>query len=153
MDNKQIVGLYWARSETAISETAVKYGRYCHYIACRILNNDQDAEEVVNDTYLKTWNTIPPNRPDPLKPYVGAVTHEAKGAKNRDCTVEACHKGGLTARQIITIRFADGDVNEGDVVIAVLRPCEDLPYEWYWYAARHSVYPVGDEDKILRALG
>ncbi len=72
--------------------------------------------------------------------------------------MEACRKGGLTAGQIITVRFADGDVNEGDVdegdvVIAALRPCEDLPYEWYWYAARHSVYPVGDEDKILRALG
>ena len=41
----------------------------------------------------------------------------------------------------------------GDVVIAALRPCEDLPYEWYRYAARHSVYPAGDEDEILRALG
>ena len=76
MEDKQIVELYWARSETAISETAKKYGRYCHYIAYQILHNDEDAKEVVNDTYLKTWNTIPPRRPDPLKPYVGTISRQ-----------------------------------------------------------------------------
>ena len=76
MEDKQIVELYWARSETAISETEKKYGRYCHYIAYQILHNDEDAKEVVNDTYLKTWNTIPPKRPDPLKPYVGTISRQ-----------------------------------------------------------------------------
>ena len=57
MEDKQIVELYWARSETAISETEKKYGRYCHYIAYQILYNNEDAKEVVNDTYLKTWNS------------------------------------------------------------------------------------------------
>lgn len=76
MEDKQIVELYWARSETAISETEKKYGRYCHYIAYQILHNDEDAKEVVNDTYLKTWNTIPPERPDPLKPYVGTISRQ-----------------------------------------------------------------------------
>ena len=74
MEDKQIVELYWARSETAISETERKYGRYCHYIAYRILSDDEEAREVVNDTYLRTWNTIPTQRPDPLKPYVGAIS-------------------------------------------------------------------------------
>ena len=76
MEDKQIVDLYWARSESAITETEKKYGRYCHYIAYRILENDEDAKEVVNDTYLKTWNTVPPNRPDPLKPYVGMISRQ-----------------------------------------------------------------------------
>ncbi len=76
MDDKQIVDLYWARSETAIEETEKKYGRYCHYIAYQILYSDEDAKEVVNDTYLKTWNTIPPQRPDPLKPYVGMISRQ-----------------------------------------------------------------------------
>lgn len=76
MEDKQIVELYWARSETAISETEKKYGRYCHYIAYQILYNDEDAKEVVNDTYLKTWNTIPPQCPDPLKPYVGTISRQ-----------------------------------------------------------------------------
>lgn len=76
MEDKQIVELYLARSETAISETEKKYGRYCHYIAYQILCSDEDAKEVVNDTYLKTWNTVPPQRPDPLKPYVGTLCRQ-----------------------------------------------------------------------------
>lgn len=76
MEDKQIVDLYWARSETAVAETEKKYGRYCHYIAYQILYNREDAEEVVNDTYLKAWNTIPPQRPDPLKPYVGMISRQ-----------------------------------------------------------------------------
>ncbi len=76
MEDKEIIGLYWARSENAIQETANKYGRYCHYIAYQILYNDSDAEEVVNDTYLKAWNTIPPNAPDSLKAYVGMISRQ-----------------------------------------------------------------------------
>ena len=74
MEDKQIVDLYWERSESAIKETEKKYGRYCHYIAYQILENDEDAKEVVNDTYLKTWQTIPPKRPEALKPYVGMIS-------------------------------------------------------------------------------
>ena len=55
MEDKQIVDLYWERSESAIAETEKKYGRYCHYIAYQILENDEDAKDIVNDTYLKTW--------------------------------------------------------------------------------------------------
>ena len=76
MEDKQIVELYFERSESAITETDKKYGRYCHYIAYRILENDEDAKEIVNDTYLKTWNTVPPNSPNPLKPYVGRISRQ-----------------------------------------------------------------------------
>lgn len=76
MNDEQIVELYWARSETAIAETEKKYGRYCHYIAYQILYNDEDAKEVVNDTYLKTWSTIPPQRPASLRPYVGMISRQ-----------------------------------------------------------------------------
>ena len=76
MEDKQIVELYWMRSERAISETDKKYGRYCRYIAYQILYNEEDSEEVVNDTYLKTWNTVPPSRPDPLKAYVGRISNQ-----------------------------------------------------------------------------
>ena len=74
MEDKQIVDLFWERSESAIKETEKKYGKYCHYIAFQILQNDEDANEVVNDTYLKTWQTIPPKRPEALKPYVGMIS-------------------------------------------------------------------------------
>ena len=76
MEDKQILALYLARSESAIVETDKKYSKYCHYIAYRILENNSDAEEIVNDTYLKVWNTIPPNCPDNFKSYVGMICRQ-----------------------------------------------------------------------------
>ena len=92
MEDRQIVDLYWARSERAITETDKKYGRYCHYIAYQILSDDLDAEEIVNDTYLKTWNTVPPNYPDPLKTYVGMISNQL--ALNRYDEKTAAKRGG-----------------------------------------------------------
>ena len=71
MNDEQILDLYWARSEDAITETEKKYGRYCYSIAHQILSDDEDVKEVLNDTYLKVWNTIPSQRPSILKSYVG----------------------------------------------------------------------------------
>ena len=70
MDDKMIIELFFARSESAIAALAEKYGRQCHLVAANILNNEQDAEECVNDAYLAAWNTIPPQRPDPLRTYI-----------------------------------------------------------------------------------
>lgn len=74
MEDKQIVALYWAREDSAIRETAVKYGSYCHSIAYNVLQNQQDAQECVNDTYLDAWNTMPPNRPCVLATFLGKIT-------------------------------------------------------------------------------
>lgn len=73
MEDKQIVDLYWARAENAISETADKYGKYCHYIAYNILHNNEDSEECVNDTYLAAWNAMPDKRPDKLSAFLGKI--------------------------------------------------------------------------------
>lgn len=74
MDDSRIIALYWSRDERAISETAIKYGAYCQQLALHILENLQDAEECVNDTYLRTWNAIPPQRPTRLGAFVGKIT-------------------------------------------------------------------------------
>ena len=74
MEDKQIVELYWQRSEEAIPATAAKYGAYCRTIANNILANDEDAEECVNDTWLGAWNTMPDNRPSLLGAYLGKLT-------------------------------------------------------------------------------
>ena len=73
MDDNMILDLYWARSESAISETAQKYGGYCTKIAMNILQNSEDTEECVNDTYLKTWNAIPPQRPTIFSSFLGKI--------------------------------------------------------------------------------
>ena len=74
MEEKEIIDLYWARSENAIRETAKKYGAFCHSIAFNILANHQDSEECVNDTYLHTWNAIPPRRPSKFGAFLGKIT-------------------------------------------------------------------------------
>lgn len=74
MEDTRIVALYWERSETAISETAAKYGKYCYAIAYGILKSAEDAEESVNDTYLNAWNSMPPHRPAFLSTYLGKIT-------------------------------------------------------------------------------
>ena len=74
MDDERIVQLYWDRNETAITESAVKYGSYCASIAYNILNNMADAEECVNDTWLHAWKAIPPHRPTILSTFLGKIT-------------------------------------------------------------------------------
>ena len=73
MNDKEIIDLYFARSESAITETAIKYGAYLNTIAYRILHSEDDAEEVVNDTYHGAWRTIPPNQPDVLKLFLARI--------------------------------------------------------------------------------
>ena len=63
MDDSKIIELFWARNEDAIAQTDAVYGRKLYCLANRILSSREDAEESVNDTYLKTWNVIPPQRP------------------------------------------------------------------------------------------
>jgi RNA polymerase sigma-70 factor (ECF subfamily) len=74
VEDEKIVELYWQRSEDAIRETAARYGTYCHSIAYGILHNPQDAEECVSDTWLRTWNALPPQRPTRLQPFLGKIT-------------------------------------------------------------------------------
>ena len=74
MDEKQIIELYWNRSESAIAETEKKYGRFCYGIAFNILESHPDSEECVNDTYLQAWNAIPPHRPGRLSAFLGRIT-------------------------------------------------------------------------------
>ena len=74
MEDRQIIDLYWNRSEEAISETAAKYGPYCYKIAYNILSNQEDSEECVYDTYMDVWNAIPPHRPVFFASFLGKIT-------------------------------------------------------------------------------
>ena len=74
MKDSEIVNLYWERSEQAVEETEKKYGRYCHRIAYNILENTEDSEECVNDTWLSAWNAMPDKRPERLSPFLGKIT-------------------------------------------------------------------------------
>ena len=95
MDDQQIVDLYWQRDEHAIAETQKKYGKYCHTIAYTILHSHEDAEECVNDTYLRAWGAIPPAKPGRLSTFLGKITRnlsldrwEKNAAQKRSGPVE-----------------------------------------------------------------
>ena len=148
MEDKQIIALYFARSESAIAETDKKYGRYCHYIAYQILDSNEDAEEIVNDTWLRTWNTIPPQRPEPLKAYVGRISSNL--ALDRYDERHAAKRGGgqLPAvldelAECIPDHADGGDMGESIALRDALnRFLSSLPRKTrnvfvrrYWYAA------------------
>lgn len=73
MDDNLIIELYWQRNQLAVSETEIKYGPYCRSIAYGILQNNQDTEECVNDTWLRAWDSIPPQRPARLSAFLGRI--------------------------------------------------------------------------------
>lgn len=81
LEDSKIIELFFARAEQAIGELSAKYGAVCKRIARNILKNDLDAEECVNDTYLAAWNTIPPQKPDPLKAYIFRIVRNISIAK------------------------------------------------------------------------
>ena len=95
MEDSRIIELYWQRSENAITETDKKYGAYCSTVAYNILQNREDAEECVNDTWLGAWGAIPPNRPSILRVFLAKITRnlsvnrlEKKLAEKRGGTAE-----------------------------------------------------------------
>ncbi len=114
MEDKRIVKLFWDRSEKAITETANKYGRYCHYIAYNILRNDEDAEECVNDTYLNAWNCIPPHKPNRLQTFLGKITRNL--SLNRYEQRAAQKRGGGQVPLILDELSECVSVNNGDLI-------------------------------------
>ncbi len=93
MDDSKIITLYRERDERAITASAEKYGAYCFAIAQNILKNSEDSEECVNDTWLKTWNVIPPQMPRCLRAFLGKITRCLAFDKYRATT---CEKRGGT---------------------------------------------------------
>ena len=101
MNDEMILDLYWARSESAISETAKKYGNYCFSISDNILQDNEDAEECVNDTYLKTWNAVPPQRPLNFRAFLGKIVRNLSLNKYKEKRTKK-HGGGE-----ITLLFSE----------------------------------------------
>lgn len=119
MDDERIIELYFARDEQAISETDAKYGRLCHSIAYNILNNDEDARECVNDTYVGTWNAIPPTRPSNFPAFICKITRnlsfkriEAESRQKRSAGVllSLDELGEALPDESIAEGVSDGDI-------------------------------------------
>ena len=70
LEDEKIIELFFERSEQAIQELDIKYGKVCYRLSYNILKCWHDAEECVNDAYMGAWNAIPPERPNPLQAYI-----------------------------------------------------------------------------------
>ena len=92
MEDREIIDLYWARSEEAIARSAEKYGAYCRAVALQIVFAEQDAEECVSDTWLAAWNAMPPHRPAVLRTFLGRLTRNL--SVNRALHDRAEKRGG-----------------------------------------------------------
>lgn len=96
MEDTKIIDLYWQRSESAIGETDRKYGRYCRAIAYSILENSEDTEECVDDTYVAAWNSLPPQRPNHFRVWLGRVTQNLSLKRVRTSLTQKRGGGELT---------------------------------------------------------
>ncbi len=92
LEDSKIIALFFERSEQAIQELDGKYGAVVRKTAANILRDRQDAEECVNDAYLRTWDSIPPHAPDPLAAYVCRIVRNL--AVNRYHADHAQKRGG-----------------------------------------------------------
>jgi len=74
MDDQRIIDLYFARDQQAITASEEAYGAYCRTVSYNILRDENDAEECVNDTWLRSWEAIPPQRPKFLRAFFAKIT-------------------------------------------------------------------------------
>ena len=88
MEDIAIIDLYWAREEEAITQTDRKYGPMCRTLSYHILSDRQDSEECVNDTWHKAWDTMPPQRPDSLRAYLGRIVRNLSISRLRQRTAQ-----------------------------------------------------------------
>lgn len=113
MNDDQIIELYWQRNDAAIQETSRKYGAYCFAIADNILNCREDSEECVNDTWLQTWNSIPPQRPNIFRIYLAKIIRNL--SFNRHQAQHAAKRGGGEITLVLD-ELAECIAGESDVV-------------------------------------
>ncbi len=101
MDDSKILTLLWERAEQAIEALQKRFGKLLHRIAMNILEQEQDAQECENDTYLAVWNTVPPNRPEPLCPYICRIGRNLALKRLRQETAQKrCSKYDLSLEEL-----------------------------------------------------
>ena len=99
MEDEKIVELYLQRDETAISETAKKYGVRLQALAHRIVSDAQAAEECENETYLEAWNRIPPKEP---RTYLFAFL----GRIARHIAIDECRRSTSKKRSALLVELS-----------------------------------------------
>ena len=146
MDDREIVKRYLARDESAIRETAGKYGARLRSLALGIVRDAQTAEECENDTYLEAWNSIPPHEPGGyLYPFLARITRHLSLNRCRDrdrlkrsahlCELSAEMEQCLPAPDDAACRLEENELREAINGFLAKLPEEqrNLFLRRYWY--------------------
>lgn len=157
MEDRDIIQLFWDRKQNAVEVLSLKYGKYLKWIANNILGNEADAEECVNDTYLKIWNLIPPNRPENLATYTGKIVRNLSFDRYKRANAQKRGGGEIVlvldelSECVSGNSCVEQEMNKEEIARAINEYLNTLPKEKcnifvlrYWYAA-----PVSDIAKRL----
>ena len=167
MNDRDILALYQARDERAITETADKYGAYCAAVARNVLHDPQDEEECVNDTWLTAWNRIPPDLPDVLRVYLGRLTRNISTLRRREKHREKRGGGEVPAALDELAECVDSgedieaDYRQKELTEAVGRFLSRLPARdcdlflgryWFLYPTTELAARTGLEENYVRTV-
>jgi len=124
MNDSDIIDLFFKRQESAVDRVSDKYGRVMHTISLNVLGNESDAEECVNDSLLALWYAIPPNKPDPLYPYVCRVTRNISLTRLKYNTAAKRNtSGNISLDEIADIlpsqKNVDDEIDDGELTQAL----------------------------------
>ncbi|MBO4584627.1 MAG: sigma-70 family RNA polymerase sigma factor [Clostridia bacterium] len=144
MNDETIVGLFWNRDESALAEAQEQYGAYLLYIARNLLRDEHDAEECLNDALLAAWDSIPPNRPENLKTYLGMLARDAainvlrrRNAKKRKAESVGSLEELTELASACTVESALGERELARLISAYVRslgePERGVFVRRYWY--------------------
>lgn len=170
MKDSEIIELYFERSEYAVEHTRSKYGGLLRSIARRILRDERDAEEAVEDACFKAWNSIPPNSPQNLSAYLCRLCRNT--AIDRAKRNTSLKRGGGEYESVLdelSLPSSEGDMADSAVdrialTEAINRFLGSLSKEnrrifiqRYWYmctseeiAAEHFITPAAVRMKLSR---
>lgn len=157
MDDKKLIALLFARSETAVSELETKFGSAIKRLCLNILGNHEDAEECANDTYLAVWNAIPPAEPSNLKPYILKIARNLalkrvshKTASKRDNRYDVCFselEACLPSNETVESEFARSELTKmlESFILSLNAADRALFLRRYWYfeSARDTAEALG----------
>lgn len=116
LSDDEIIALYWARDEKAITETDAKYKNYLYSVARNILQAQPDCEECLNDTYLAAWNAMPPTMPKVLKAFLTTIA--------RRIAINRYHQNQRHSEMTVALSELDGILSDGEDVSAQLDAIE-----------------------------
>lgn len=156
MEDNEILDLYFARDELAITETDQKYGGYCYSIANRILNSNEDSEETVSDTLWQTWESIPPHRPAFLRLFLAKVTRNLAFSRWRKTS--AMKRGGGETELVLEelagcipgTEQVDDQLNAKELASAIRRFLDTLPERDQDIFLRRYFYVENTESIAIR---